>query len=130
MDADIFDAGKRFCDIINLHMTYGEMQDIRDKFMAISLADGSSDGHMYDSKVEAIKHQLHEQQCYYFSFRGVNPGGVNAYECAVMLQFQRNAYKSGLRLVDPDDRFGGKQAMMTTAQFDYFRGRAPRPRVR
>lgn len=116
-------------DILNLHMTFGSMEDLRDKFMAIRLSDGGSDGAIYDSKQDAVKHQVHEQQCYYVSFRGLNPGGINAYECSVVLQFQRDAYKAGMRLIDPDDRTGGKQVLMTTAWTDYYRGRTPRPRM-
>lgn len=112
MDDDIEDAGKRMADVMNLHITFGKPHEIRDKYVAISLADGRSDGHLYDTKREAVRHQAFEQQYYYAAFRGINPGGVNWYECAVALQFQRDAYNAGLRLTDPDDHLGGRQAIM------------------
>lgn len=129
LDPDVEDCGKRMADAINIHITFGNVFELRTKFMAISLADGRSDGVLYDSKKDAVRHQIHEQQCYYVGFRNLNPGGVSAYECAVMLQFQRDAYGAGFRLADPDDVNGGQQALMTAGQFDYYRGRSPRPRI-
>lgn len=120
MDPDIEDAGKRMADVLNLHITFGKPEDIRDKYVAISLADGRSDGVLYDTKRDAVKHQAFEQQYYYAAFRGINPGGVNPYECAVVLQFQRDAYAAGIRLTDPDDKLGGRQAIMSsTDRADY-----------
>lgn len=111
------DAGKRASDHINFVLLTHGFDAVRDKCMAIRLGDGGSDGTLYDNRSDAIRHQLHEQQCYYVYFRNL-PAGSNAREMAIMLEFQRRAYAAGLRLVDPDDPTGGRELLMTTNWYD------------
>lgn len=126
IDLDLYDAGKRMSDTINLHLTFGKREDLIEKWLAFSLADGSSDNTLYDSKRDAVRHQMHEMQCHYASFRALSPGGVRPYDCTVVLQFTRDAYKAGFRLPDPDARDGGQDVLMTSAQYDWYTSKIPR----
>ena len=62
----------------------------------------------------AIRHQAHEQQCGYFSFRGAPNGFASAKEAAVWLEYHRHMYDAGVRLVDPDDTHGGPDIITPT----------------
>jgi len=39
----------------------------------------------------------------------------------LFLKFNRDAYDAGFRLPDPDDQFGGRDVLMTTALRDFYR---------
>lgn len=116
---DLLDAGKRASDFVNNYLTLQEPWEIRNCFLAFKLADGSTDGVLYDTKRDAARHQKgNEQQYYYFCFRNCL-GGTNPREMAIVLKFARDAYRNPkFRLVDPDDQFGGKQVLMTSARYD------------
>lgn len=68
------------------------------KWVAISLADGSCDQHPYESKAEAIRFQLHETQCAYLFFNGMPRPG----ELRFFLDLNEDLYDNGLSLSDPD----------------------------
>lgn len=116
---EIWEAGKRASDIINEYLVHRGWDELKECWLAISLADGSTDGTLYFSRKDAVRHQPHEQQCYYLSFRNI-PGGAIPKEMAIVLQFQREAYDAGFRLIDPDDANGGKEVLMTAGQHDYW----------
>lgn len=120
LDPDIKDASKRASDIINEIRVHHTWDELRTKWLAISLADGSCDKILYDSKKDATRHQRFEQQCAYVSFTNL-VAGSRPEELAVFLQFTRNAYKAGMRLVDPDDVNGGKDLAPTAGWMDYYR---------
>lgn len=126
VDKDLIDAGKRAHDKIMLHYLFGDYGDIKNKWVAVSLMDGSCDGELYDTKQQAVRHQIHEQQCAYICLRNVGPGGTHPEELAIFLQFQRDGYRAGFRMPDPDAKDGGKDLLMTTAQNDYYRSRIGR----
>lgn len=72
--------------------------DALGKWLAISLADGSCDQRLYESKREAIRFQLHETQCAYFYFNGMPRLG----ELRFFLDLNEQLYDQGLSLADPD----------------------------
>lgn len=115
---EVIESGKRAADNLNIHTLCNTREDIRDKWVAIKLADGSSDGVLYDSAPDAVRHQLHEQQCWYVCFRGLSPGGINAKDCAIMLMHYRKAYAAGLRFVDPDNRV--RVPVMSSQRYDIY----------
>jgi hypothetical protein len=123
-----WDSGKRAADHINLHLTCRGWDELQNKWMAFKIEDGSTDDVLYDSKQAATRHQPFEQQCYYVSFRNL-PGGANAKEMAIMLQFAEDAYDAGMRFVDPDAEHGGREAIMTAGQHDYYEGQIQRDRI-
>lgn len=128
IDPDVLEAGKRASDVANMHLQFAVWDDIRTKWIAFNLGDGRSDGVLYDSKKDAVKHQFHEQLCAYFAFKNC-PNGTNARDMAIFIQFTRDAYKAGFRLSDPENQFGGKDVAMTAGQYDYYSLR-PRRNIR
>ena len=120
---EFIDAGKRASDIINGLITAHPWDDIKDKFVAIRIGDGSSDGVIYDTKADAVRHQSHEQQCAYVGFRNL-VGGATPKEMAIYLKFNRDAYKAGMRLIDPDNQRNPVQDLLIPAKgYDEMRNR-------
>jgi hypothetical protein len=85
------EAGKRMADALNLHVVAGQSFG---RWVAVRLEDGSSDGVLYDSRGDAIRHQVHETQCWY---EALKPASYTADECALTLAYARAAYDSGWR---------------------------------
>jgi hypothetical protein len=110
------DAAKRAYDIVRSYTAFVEYSERIGKWVALRLSDGGSDGTLYDSKRDAIRHQAHEQMCAYFSYRGAPEGFANVKDAAVWLEFHRHAYDNGFRLADPDDPGGGPELIMPTAE--------------
>jgi len=91
----ISDAGKRAADIVTMHAIAGSAG----KWAALRLADGGSDGVLYDTRSDAISHQLWEEYCAYVM---IPPGGMTAREGTEWLNFNRSLYDAGWHLADPD----------------------------
>lgn len=125
IDPDIRDAGKRASDIVNGYRAFHDWDDLRRKWIALRLSDGGHDGVLYDSKRDAVRFQFNEFQCAYLSFANL-AGGADAYEMAVFLQFNRDAYDRGFRLPDPDADDGGSEVLITSAQRDIWSHRMRR----
>jgi hypothetical protein len=94
-DAEAIDIGKRASEAINLHVYGGNVG----KWVAIRLSDGGSDGIPYDTRREAITHQLHEQLCCYIK---VTPDGITPHDALRFVLVNRALYDAGFRLADPD----------------------------
>jgi hypothetical protein len=114
------DAGKRASDAANLHLTLNGYAAIQNKWIAFKLIDGTSDGVLYDSKRDAVRHQFDERLCAFFAFKNC-AGGTTPREMAIFLTFCRDAYDAGFRLPDPDSQTGGPDVLMTAAQGDYYK---------
>lgn len=95
MSATYSDAARRCSDIIRMHIVAGQVA----RWAAIRLADGGSDGVAYESRAEAIRHQLHEQQCCYVC---IPPDDMSPKAAETYLRIHRQLYDSGHRLADPD----------------------------
>ena len=93
------DEARRASDIINMHLVANPAN--AGKWVAIRLSDGGSDGVLYDSKGDAVRHQLHEQQCCYVC---IPPTGMPPMEAEVFIRFNRHLYDAGFRMPDPDSR--------------------------
>jgi len=96
-----------------------DAEELRHKWIAIKLADGSHDGTLYDSKQDAVKHQLDEFICAYVSFRNIHQR-VSEKDMEIFMRFNRDAYDHGFRLPDPDAQSGGPSVLITTGQSDYY----------
>lgn len=92
------DAARRCADAVNLHVVADPFGAVG-KWVAIALADGSSDGVLYDTKADAIRHQADEFHCAYVC---IPPGGMPIPDAAVYLRTMRQLYDAGYRLADPD----------------------------
>lgn len=103
----IFDhssAAQRASDAVNLHVSVLGFDACR-RWVAVKLSDGRSDGTLYDTKRDAVRHQGDEQRCAYVC---VPPGGMNVCQAESFLTFHRRAHDAGFRLVDPDHAHGGR----------------------
>ena len=102
--SDHSDAAKRLCDIYNLHKI-GAGYDAIGKWFAAALADGRSDDTLYDSKLDCVTHQHHNER--YYTFIKIVPPSMKICEAEVKLVTARRMYDAGMRMADPDHRHGG-----------------------
>lgn len=127
IDGDLFEIGQRISDVINQTIADHGWWDIRHKFMAFALADGKSDGVLYDTKKDAVRHQHNNEKNFVFiAFRQL-AGGARPRDCAIMVKFNRDLYARGYRMPDPDAVNGGPTPIMTTRWHDFYNGRLMRP---
>ena len=110
----VTDAAKRARDIINSYTAYVPYEQRVRSWVALRLADGGSDGVLYDSKREAVRHQPDEFLCAYFSYRGAPNGFASVKDAAIWLEYHRQAYDAGFRTPDPDAASGGPDLIMPT----------------
>lgn len=92
------DAARRMAAAITLHAMAGSIG----RWAAVRLADGGSDKTAYDSRGDAIRHQLHSEHCLYIL---IPPDGMTTGQADRVLDFWRQAHDAGLRPVDPVDHF-------------------------
>lgn len=88
------DAAKRCADNVTLASIAGSVG----RWLAIRLQDGGYDGGIYDSRDDAITHQLRPDYCTYIR---VPPGGMTAHEAEALLGYWRTLRDSGIRDDDP-----------------------------
>ena len=100
------DRARRCADTVNMHIlahkpAEGGPVDWNGPtpWIAVNLSDGRSDGVLYSSKAEAIRHQIHETQCAYLT---IPPDGMTYQQAEVYLKFTEQMYEAGVRLADPD----------------------------
>jgi hypothetical protein len=106
------DAAKRAFDIVNSYVAFVPFEERVRSFVALRLSDGGSDGVLYDSRREAVRHQLDEKLCAYFGYSGAPEGFASKTDAAIFLEYHRAAYDAGARLPDPDDIQGGPEQIM------------------
>lgn len=68
------------------------------RWIAARLSDGSTDGTVYDTRDDAIRHQAHETQCAYLV---VPPAPMPPVDATAYLELHRRMYAGGYRLQDP-----------------------------
>jgi hypothetical protein len=89
------DSAYRCSDVIRQAIVDGHAG----RFVAIRLSDGGSDGVIYDSRPDAVRHQLHESLCAYIKVPWDDMSPRNAER---FLAFVRQAHDGGLRMADVD----------------------------
>jgi hypothetical protein len=122
---DWSDAAKRASDIVNGYRAFVPWDELKTKVIAIRLSDGGSDGVLYDSKREAVKHQVDEFLCAYVFMRNLM-GGATPREMELYLKWNRDAYDAGMRMPDPMDVNGGPELIMTAGRHDQLSAKFPR----
>lgn len=85
------DAARRISDAVTLHLL-ADGDGNFGKWLAFRLTDGTSDGVVYDTPVDAADHQLHYKQCAYIQ---IHRGGLSAKGAQVMLTYYRTVYDAG-----------------------------------
>ena len=88
------------------------------KWVAVRLRDGRSDGVLYDTKRDAVRHQSDEKLSAYVC---IPPNGMTPCRAESFLSTMRRLYDAGWRLTDPDDRNGGPDLIPRTAAEDQAR---------
>jgi hypothetical protein len=100
------DAAKRVADWYNLHRIALGL-DAVGHWIAVLLQDGSSDGVLYDSKIDAATHQSGFE--YYYAFIQIRPCQMTVCEAEAFMFMQRTLYKLGNHQADTDHPSGGRQ---------------------
>lgn len=124
---ELTDAGKRAADIINDIRAHHGWDELRHKWIAIRIADGSSDKVLYDTRLDCVKHQNREQECIYVAFQNLM-GGASARDMSLLILYYRDAYKAGFRGIDTDARRGGVDLAMPSKMVDVYRSALLIPR--
>lgn len=99
------ERAKRMCAEIRMHYLVNGTFDIQGQWFAVRLSDGGSDGNLYPSKEDAVRHQLHPTQSAYVCMR---PGLDNELECHHFLNAIEKIYDAGLDLADPNMNYFGR----------------------
>lgn len=102
------EAAKRLADTYNLHRIAGGYDSIG-KWFAAKLEDGRTDNVLYDTKLECVLHQKHNER--FYTFIKICPSDMNPCEAEVMLTTARQLYDKGIRMSDPEHRHGGPDLM-------------------
>jgi len=93
------DFAKRAYDIMNMHVI-GKGDQVWGKWVAFRLSDGGSDNALYDTREQAISHQLHPlQSCYLV----IPPTGFSLTEIRDFLVLSRKLYSKGARIPSHGD---------------------------
>jgi hypothetical protein len=113
------DAAKRMSEVINALVTFSsDLYELGHKWIAIRLADGGYDGTLYDTRDDAIRHQLDERFCAYVCMANMITGS-KPLDCAIFLEYHRQAYDAGMRLHEP----GAPQLILPISAYDRITGR-------
>jgi hypothetical protein len=98
--AIVEDSGRRMSELISIMVASHPWDEIINSWMAIRLADGSSDNVLYESREAAIAHQPDERWCLYVFMRNCQ-GGIKPLDAQLMINLHRQVYDAGGRLSDP-----------------------------
>lgn len=93
------DFAKRAFEIMTLHWI-GRGEGCWGKWVAFRLSDGGSDNVLYDTRDQAIDHQLHPTQCCYLV---IPPTGFTLSEIREFLSLSRTLYDKGARIPSHGD---------------------------
>jgi hypothetical protein len=100
------EKARRCSDAVTLHIqahtTSADMMPdwgTKAPWIAVRLSDGGTDGNLYDTKKDAVVHQLHPHQCAYIL---IPPEGMTPEQARIMLKFTAQMYEAGVQLADPD----------------------------
>lgn len=91
----VTDRGRRLAE----HVAAARAIGGQGRWIAARLSDGATDGTVYDSKADAVAHQVHETQCAYLV---VPPAPMPPAEATAYLELHQKMYAAGYRLQDPD----------------------------
>lgn len=109
------DAARRVSDTYRLHRLAAGMDAIGQWFAA-RLDDGTSDGVLYETRRDAVRHQHHNEQ--FYAFVAVGPWDTDVCEAETFIQMNRALYDAGLRLSDPDHARGGREVIQRATRED------------
>jgi hypothetical protein len=90
-------------DTINLTLISQPWDVLVNTWMIFRLDTGESDNVRYESKADAVSHQIEEKWWVYFCMRRAL-GGVSARDCQLFINMHRYVYDSGgsASFIEPD----------------------------
>ena len=103
------DAAKRVSDVNNLHLVAGQgfaRNPNVGRFFCARLSDGVSDGVLYDTYGDCVRHQHGDEQ--WRAYFRLSPGGMTVCAAESQLYTHRLFFDRGWRLPDPHDPRGGR----------------------
>lgn len=92
----LVDAANRMRDAVNLHVVAGAL-GVRERhlqWLAIRLEDGRSDGTVYESRRDAVRHTQNKTRGWFYVKVGVD--SMSEKQAIIVLQMARQAYKNGI----------------------------------
>jgi hypothetical protein len=98
------DAAKRISETFALHRLADPIGNIGHWF-ACAIADGTTDNVLYDSKLDAITHQHHNET--YYAYVQIVPAQMSICDAEVFLSGVRKTYQARKGLIDRDHPQGG-----------------------
>lgn len=107
-------------DTINLKIVSFPWDMLCNGYMAFSLADGTSDGTIYDSQRDAARFNDPKRYAF-FCFR-IALGGANARDCQLFLNVNRAAADAGIPMAEPDIK-RQRSIILSTRGHDILTGR-------
>jgi hypothetical protein len=91
------DDAKRMHDAVTLHYhALSTVEIMAGRHIAIRLSDGGSDNTAYDTRQQAIDHQLGVDRNRYLYWK-LTPQAPSRRECATILGYARRCYDAGYR---------------------------------
>lgn len=93
---ELIDAANRMRDAVNLHVVAGTL-GVRERhlqWLAIRLEDGRSDGTVYESRRDAVRHTQNKEKGWYYVKVGAQ--SMSEREAIIVLQMARQAFKRGV----------------------------------
>lgn len=109
------DAAKRVSDQYRLHRTALGMAAVG-RWFAVRISDGTSDGVLYDTRRDAVRHQHHNET--YYAFIAIGPYDMDVAEAEEFVSTVRTLYDANIRLTDPDHVAGGREVIPRVTRED------------
>lgn len=102
------DRAKRCSDTHRLHRSALGTEAIG-RYIAVRISDGQSDGTLYDTKRDAVRHQKHNERLY--AYLCIGPDDLSVCEAEATLEAFEAIMAAGLNLTDPDHPHGGREVI-------------------
>ncbi len=100
METYYTDAARKMSDAVMLHIHANPLGSITGKWVACKLADGESDGVLYDDKIAAMRCQKMDEK--YYAYVCIPPTGMDYGQAERYLQFVRQCYDNGFKVKGVD----------------------------
>lgn len=110
------DAAKRIADEYALHQIAGELGGNVGRWFAVAIADGTSDHTLYDSRLDAITHQHHNE--YYYCYIQIVPSQMSVCDAELYLSGVRKTYEARKAMMDRNHHAGGREIIPRLAAED------------
>lgn len=110
-----WDVARRVQEAVNIHL---QVDPEARGFVACSMADGRSDGSLYDTRTQAVHHQMKSANESNFFYPKVHLGGMSLREAWAVVVYFRALRDKGIR---PDH-----EEVLMPQDSDLLRGVAPR----